>query len=341
MKSKSKLLILLLALTLVISLAACAPAPAPDPEEPEEPEEPAEDPLRVVILLPGLISDAGWNAGGHYGTVYLNENVDNVEATYMENVSLANIEAAIHDYAGRGYDLIVGWSFDVGETIHNLAPEYPNTNFAWAQGFLTAENMSSFRAPLQESAYLSGALAAHMSETGVIGYIGGMDTRTLVNAYNAYKLGAQDVNPDIRVVRSFVGTWTDVEKGKQTAIAQFEQGADVMMGRGNGVAMGVLQACREYGVWCVGDVTDQNEMAPDLMITSTVWNVGKNLEIIIEDIRSGNFGDTIYNLGMAAGVTDIAPFHGLVPADIEAEIMELRDKIISGELVIEENTELD
>ncbi len=348
-------LVVILLMFAVLLTAACAPSAPPEQTEPtaaptEKPEEPKVteseteapvDVFRVAMILPGLVSDAGWNAGGFYAVEYLNENVDGVEAKFIENVSLTNAESAMRDYCEQGYDMVVGWSIDFGDYLQEVAPDYPDVQFVWSQGWMTLDNMCTAKAPLQETAYLCGIIAAGMSETGIIGYIGGMDTMPMINALEAYKDGAKSYNPDAKVIHAFAGTWEDVEKGKQTALAQFEQGVDIMMARGDGIALGGLQACLEKGVYLFGDVSDQNSLAPELLLTSTGWNVGKNLEYIIDDVRKdGKPNGNAYNLGMMAGVTDITDFHGLVPDDLAKVVYDVRDKIISGELVIEAKTEI-
>ena len=221
-----------------------------------------------------------------------------------------------------------------------VAPDYPDTKFVWSQGYMTLDNMATVSAPLQETAYLCGMIAAGMSETGVIGYIGGMDTMPMIAALEGYKEGARAFNPDIEIKYAFAGTWSDTELGKQTAVAMFEQGVDVLMGRGDGIALGCFQACIENGVYCFGDVSDQNELAPELLLTSTGWNVGRSLELVIDDIRAGTFEGKEYSGGMALGVCDITDFHGLVPDDLAAVVNEAREQIKSGELVIEAKTEI-
>ena len=176
---KKRLFLIALALVMVVSVACASDTtpPASDPtdapstgtEQPEEgdataaPDDSAQEPFRVAILLPGLISDAGWNAGGYYGAEYLNENVENVEATYIENITTTVAEATLRDYADQGYDLICGWSFDMGDYIMKVAPDYPDTKFVWSQGYMTLDNMATVSAPLQETAYLCGMIAAGMS----------------------------------------------------------------------------------------------------------------------------------------------------------------------------------
>lgn len=353
---KKRILIFTLVIAMLFSFACTTTTPAATEEEPataEATEAPAaeateavaeetatEEPYKVALLLPGLISDAGWNASGYYGTIYLNENVENCQADYIENVNTTNCEATIRDYCERGYDMIVGLSFDHGDYLMKVAPDYPNVAFVWSSGYMTMDNVCTLTPPYQESAYLCGIIAAKMTKTGTIGFISAQDNASMISALEGYKEGARSVNPDIKVIYSWTGSWSDVELGMQTALAQFEQGVDVIMGRGDGLALGCFQGCLEKGVYCFGDVSDQNSIAPDLVLTSTIIDVGVYIEHIINDVRAGTFTGKAYILGMADGVCDIADFHGLVPDDIAAEVMAIRDQIISGALVIEAKTEI-
>jgi len=355
---KKRLLIIALALVMVLSVACAQPAapaadptdapvadkveeaPATEPEKVEEPAEPEEDPFRVIVLLPGLVSDAGWNAGGYYGVQYLNENVEGVVAEYIEQVTPANAEATIRDYAEQGYDLICGWSFDLGDYVMKVCEDYPDQHFLWSQGYKQFGNMATASAPLQETAYLCGYIAAGMSKTGVLGYIGGVDTMPMINALEGFKEGAKAKNPDIKVIHSFCGTWSDMELAKQTAVSLFEQGVDVLMGRGDGIALGCFEACKENNVYCFGDVSDQNSLAPELLLTSTGWNMGQSIELVVNAIREGNFEAKNYTGGMAEGICDITDFHGLVPEDLAAEVEALRAQLKAGELVIEPKNEI-
>ncbi len=318
----------------------------PEPTEPvttkpaTEPVVEEEDPIKAILLLSGLANDGGWNQCGYQASVYLNDYMDNVQADYLENVTLTTLETTLRDYADRGYNLLVGFSFDVGEIMYKVSQDYPDANFVWAQGNIKDDNFASFTAPLEQNSFLIGALSAAMSETGKIGFVAGMDTPTLVNVLNGYTAGAKYVNPDAEVLHSFLGTWSDAEKSKLTCFTLFEQGVDVMMGRGDGVLRGALQACKEKNVYFTGDACDQNALAPEIIISSAIWNVGRNLEVIINDIRNGEFGNKIYHLGMDEGVVDIADFHGLVPDDVARQINDIRDKIKSGEIVVEPNFSL-
>jgi basic membrane protein A len=107
-----------------------------------------------------------------------------------------------------------------------------------------------------------------------------------------------------------------------------------MMGRGDGIAEGALEASKEAGVFCVGDVIDQNSLAPDLLVTSTIWDLSVVFEKILSDMDAGAFKGGMYNMGMKEGATDIADFHGLVPEDIAAKVEAVRQQIIDGTFVV-------
>jgi basic membrane protein A and related proteins len=357
MKKVKFLFVFIMILTLVLS--ACAPqapeAPAEEPaaeepaaEEPaaEEPaaEEPAaEEPMEdggmsIAVILPGSADDQGWNTGAVNA---LEKMADmGYETTYTERVSIANLEAALRDYAEQGYDIIVGHSFNNGDAIKKIAPDYPDTTFVWSSGYPPLPpNVTAFGAPLEESAYLAGMIGGLMTESNKIGYIGGAETPTMINALGGYWAGAAYVNPDIEVIYTFPGVWDDVQKGKESANAQFAAGVDFMMGRGDGLAEGVLEAAKEAGVWCVGDMNDQNELAPDLMVTSTYWDLSVVLKTIADAVEDGSLGP-MYVMGMQAGATDVAPFHGLVPDDVSAQVNAVRDLIIAGEFTVPKFTEV-
>lgn len=333
---KRFLTVALMALFVAALVAGCGGGtkkqePPPAKSEPQK--------LKVALLLPGVVSDSGWNAGAYQALQKLQKEMD-VETSFVENVTLNNIEAALIDYASRGYQLVIGHSFNFGDAILKVAPNYPKTVFVWSQGFKNLPNVATYSAPLQETAYLCGMLGALMSKTGKIGYIGGMDTPPMVAALNGYMMGAQAADPKVKVIYTFPGVWSDVEKGKQTALAQIQAGVDFMMGRGDGLALGVMQACQEKGVWCVGDVVDQNELAPKLMVTSTMWDLSVNYKAIIEDMKAGKEVGKLYKLGVKDGACDIAPFHGLVPDDIAKKVLAARDEMRAGKLVVPEITEL-
>jgi basic membrane protein A len=310
-----------------------APQPDVDPMLGDEPSSDMSD-MSVALILPGSVDDQSWNTGGFNAVQKLGEDLG-VETAYVERIGVADVEAALRDYASQGYTLVVGHSFNYGDAIKKVAPDYPEVAFAWSQGFPPMpENVAAYSAPLEQSAYLSGMLGAYMSETGKLGYIGGAETPPMVAALGGYMAGAHFVAPDVEVIHTFPGVWDDVEKGKESARAQFSAGVDFMMGRGDGLAEGVREAAKEEDVYMIGDVVDQNELAPELIVTSTIWDLSVVYEKILEEIAAGTFEGGMYNMGMEDGATDIAPFHGLVPDDVAAKVEAVREQIQDGSFVV-------
>jgi basic membrane protein A len=290
--------------------------------------------MSVAMIIPGSIDDQSWNTGGYNALQKLEEEMG-VETAYVERVGVADVEAALRDYASQGYTLIVGHSFNYGDAIKKVATDYPDVAFAWSQGFPPMpENVAAYAAPLEQSAYLCGMLGAYMSETGKLGYIGGAETPPMVAALGGYMAGAKFVDPDVEVIHTFPGVWDDVEKGKESARAQFSAGVDFMMGRGDGLAEGVREACKEEDVYMIGDVVDQNELAPELIVTSTIWDLSVVFEKILNEIAAGTFEGGMYNMGMEDDATDIAPFHGLVSEDVAAKVEAVREQIQNGSFVV-------
>ena len=290
--------------------------------------------MKVAMIMPGSIDDQSWNTGGYNSLMKVKDDLG-VEVVYTEKVGVANVEAALRDYASQGYTLVVGHSFNYGDAIKKVAPDYPDVAFAWSQGYPPLpDNVSTYSAPLEQSAYLCGMIGALMSETGKLGYIGGAETPAMVSALGGYMAGAKLVNPDAEVIYTFPGVWDDVEKGRESALAQFAAGVDFLMGRGDGLAEGALEAAKEEGVYCVGDMIDQNDLAPDLLVTSTLWDLSVALEQMLGKVADGAFAGEVYNLGMADGATDVAPYHGLVPDDIAATVETVRAQIKDGSFTV-------
>jgi basic membrane protein A len=156
----------------------------------------------------------------------------------------------------------------------------------------------------------------------------------MVSALGGYMAGARLVNPKVEVIYTFPGVWDDVEKGKESAKAQFAAGVDFMMGRGDGLAQGVLEAAKAANVFAIGDVIDQNALAPKLIVSSTLWDLSVAMQQMLDKIAAGTFKGEMYNLGMKEGATDAADFHGLVPDDIAKKVDAVRQQIKKGEFTV-------
>jgi basic membrane protein A len=314
-------------LVAALLITACGtPAAETPPEE--------EAAVKVALVMPGSIADQGYNSAAYAGLIAIEENLG-AEVAYTEMVPIAEYEEAFRNYAAEGYDIVIGHGFEFGDPIEVVAPEFPDTKFLVVNGIVAGENYASLLHQNHQTAYVCGYIAARMSETGKLAAIGGFAYPVIVEQLEAYRLGAESVDPSIEVTIAYLDTWDDIALGKEAALAQISAGADCIFHVADAAGIGVIQACEEEGVSAIGFAYDQNELAPDTVITSIIIDYPQMMTQAVTDIQDGTFEfDTVHLYGLDTGVIRVADYHGLVPDDIAAEAEDVQQKIIDGEIEV-------
>jgi basic membrane protein A len=328
-KTMSRSTLLRLATMLLVAALIITACGAPAAETPPE-----EGPIKVALVMPGSIADQGYNAAAYAGLQAIEEELG-AETAYTEMVPIAEYEEAFRDYAAQGYDIVIGHGFEFGDPIEIVAPEYPDTKFLVVNGIVAGENYASLLHQNHQTAFVCGYIAARMSETGKLGAIGGFAYPVIVQQLEAYRLGAEYADPDTKVTIAYLDTWDDIALGKEATLAQISAGADCVFHVADAAGLGVIQACEEQGVWAIGFAYDQNAVAPDTVITSTVIDYQKMLVDAVREVRDGTFEfNKVHDYGLDSGVIRVADYHGLVPDDIAAGAKEVEQEIISGEIEV-------
>ncbi len=320
----NKLLVIFLVVAFLFTACAKKKAPAGD------------NVFKVAMLTSGPVNDGGWNAAAYQGLLDIGEKLG-FETSYTENVAVADIEAGYIDYASQGYDLIIGHGFEFGDPAVRVGERYPDTKFVAIESNAHSDNVASYRMACKEAGYLMGVLAAEMSTTGKLGIIGGVEQPSIVQVLEAYKLGAKSVNPDIIVYDVYIGTFTDVAKGKEATMAMIDKGADVLSHCANQAGTGAIKAAEEKGLFATGDSYDQNFLAPNTILSSTIYNVPALVLAAATHVKNGTFKGEIIELGTSDGCIDIAPYHELdtkIPEEVKTKIENLKKQIIDGSLVV-------
>ena len=292
--------------------------------------------LRVALLLSGPANDGGWNAIALKGLKNAEEKYG-IEIAYTEHVSVADAESAFMDYAAQNYDLIIGHGFQFGEPAVRVGKRFPNVKFVAIEANPYSENTASYRIAVEESGYLMGIIAASMSQSGVIGIVGGMEVPSIVKGLEAFKLGAKSYREDIQILESYLGSFTDVAKGKEAAMAMIDQKADVLSHVANQAGTGVIKAAESRGVLATGDSWDQSVIAPGTIICSNIYNVPNLVVNIIQLVRDGKFKGGIFDQGMRDHVVDLAPYHQFqdrIPEKARNEVARLKKKIMGGSFTV-------
>jgi len=301
--------------------------------------------MTIALLTDALFSDAGWGAFGYNAAQALNSKYGH-EVDFKDDVPIPDIETTLRDYAAGGYDMIIAQGFEWGDPAIKVGKDYPNTKFVVFTGLANSTNVASIFPRQQEGAYLLGALAAMMSKTGVIGFIGGERYPNLINVYEGYKQGAKAIDNNIEVLDTYLNDWDSPEKGNEAAMSQINKGADLLLHVADTSGHGVIQAAKEKGVYAFGAVSDQNILAPNTVLSSFVLDVVKAFDQAAKMVQEGNFTGQIFTPGLEAGknasgegIVYIAPFHSLenkVPDDIKAKFEQLEQDVLKGKIVVPE-----
>ena len=305
---------------------------------------------KILFVTDGLFSDAGWGAFGYNAARSL-EDKYGYHINFKENVDIPDIEATLTEYANDGYGLIIAHGFEWGKPAIKVGKNYPDTKFIIFTGLVNATNVASIFPMQHEGSYLLGALAAMMSKTGVIAFVGGEKYPNLMNIFEGYKQGARDINTKIKVLSTYLDEWDSPAKGKEAALSQINSGADFILQVADTSGSGVIEAAKEKKIFAFGSVSDQNKLAPNTVLTSFVLDEKKAFDQAIKMIQKGNFTGQIFKPGLefykeapGDGIVYLAPFYGLensVPKDVKTKLNQLKESIISKKMVIPERYDID
>lgn len=245
------------------------------------------------------------------------QNRNAITYTFSENVSNTDYARVMREYAEAGNKLIIGEVFGAEQEAREVAADYPDVAFLMGSSFkedVALKNFAVFDNYIQDASYLSGIIAGAMTTSGNIGMVGGFPIPEVNRLMHAFMAGAQEMNPDIKFQVSFIGSWFDPPKAKETAFAMIENGADVLYAE----RFGVSDAAKEKGILAIGNVIDTQAEYPDTVVASAIWNFEPTLDTAIAAVHAGTFAAADYGVYsfMKQGGTELAPlgtFDGKIP----------------------------
>jgi len=250
-------------------------------------------------------------------------------------------EQAMRNMARRGATVIIAMGFAQAAAVETVAKEFPDTKFTLIDMVVDLPNVQSVIFKEHEGSFLVGMAAAMASQTGKVGFIGGMDIPLIRKFALGYVEGAKYVNPDVEVFQNMTGTtpsaWNDPTKGGELARSQFDRGADVVYAAAGGTGVGVYQAAKDAGKYAIGVDSNQNYIHPGTMLTSMVKRVDVAVYDAFMSAKNGTWQGGFKILGLAedgVGFTLDEYNRDLVSADMEAKIDAARKDIISGKIAV-------
>jgi len=359
---KKKFMTVISTLLVMAMLAACAPAApsevAPTPEPTAVPgvaDVPTEAtaPITVAVVAGGEVGDLGFIDSANEGLKRMEAELG-LEIMIISNKNDSNVNLDVLISAAEQADLIFvvpGYFFD--EQLKQVVPEYPGKTFVYVDGATDIPGMTSVVFMQNQGAFLAGALAALLTErtadlpmmdaAKVIGFMGGADMPVIHDYQVGFNQGAKYAVDDVEVINQYAGTHFDPAKGKETALAMYEAGADIIFQAAGPTGLGLFEAAKDAQRYAIGVDTNQKGLAPEWVVASMRKNVGDSIFQFTESFLAGqiNTGDVMsYGLaengvGIDYGGTD----PDLVPQDVKDRIAEYAQMIIDGQIVVDTYTQ--
>ena len=303
--------------------------------------------VQAADIKPAVIYDMGgkfdksFNEGVYNGVKKFTDETG-IDVMEFEVTNETQREQAMRRMAERGATVILGVGFAQADAISKVAAEYPDKQFSIIDvSWLDAPNLRQYSFKEHEGSYLVGVAAALASETGKVGFVGGMDIPLIRKFACGYVGGVKAANGNADVYQNMTGTtpsaWNDPGKGAELAKSQIDRGADVVYHAAGGTGLGVIQAAADAGKLAIGVDSNQNGLAPGSVLTSMLKRVDVAAYETFKDAMEGKFTSGLQALGIAEGGVDWALDENnasLITADIKAAVEKARKDILSGAVTV-------
>jgi basic membrane protein A len=292
---------------------------------------PAADKLKVGFVYLGPVGDFGWTYQHEVGRQAVVKHFgDKVETSYLENVNEGpDSERAIEQLARTGHKLIFTTSFGYMDFTVKVAKKYPDVYFEHNTGYKREKNLATYSARFYEGRYIQGQIAAKMSKTGVLGYIVSFPIPEVVSGINSTMLGAQSVNPNIKVKIIWVNTWFDPGKESDAAKALVDQGADVIMQHTDSPA--AMQIAEARGMHAFGQDSDMIRFGPKAQLTAIVNNWAPYYIERVQAVLDNKWTSGDVWGGLKSKLLLMAPYTNM-PDDVKKMAMDTEAAIAAGTL---------
>ncbi len=256
--------------------------------------------LRVAIIAPSAQNDLAFTQSIVDGIKAIQKEREIELAITDGTFIVEDAAAAIRDYAKKGFDLVIAHGSQYGGSLKEIAPDFPETAFAWGTSADTfgLANVSSYEAASDEGGYVMGVMAAAMSKKGGVGVIGPIEVGDAKLYVNGFVNGAKAQNPKIRAKVNYIGSFSDVALAAEAAKAHMAAGADVLTGTAQ-MVVGAIGAARAKRVPWFGTQANQTSLAPEIVVASQVYKWEVVLKQIIADMDKGVKGGKKYGINLA------------------------------------------
>ncbi|QGP92276.1 Purine-binding protein [Neomoorella glycerini] len=332
------LLLLILIAILATGLTACGGSKASDNKSAgggqtrqSEGNQQVQKTFKVAMLLPGSASDGGWSTSAYEGLMKIQKDLG-AEVAFTENVKKNDQVQIMREYARKGFDVVIGHGFEFSDALKQVAQEYPNVKFAGVGTNVTGPNLASLQFKYGELGYLVGIVAAKATKSNKIGIVTATKDPTGQIEFDNLEEEAKKLNPNVSVTIAYTGSWEDINKAKEAALAQIASGVDVIVTNCDAGNLGVVQAAKEKNIMVIGWTGDYYDQAPDNVLTSAVQKVSLLIFTAVKEFKEGQFKGQVYQLGLKDKVQYIGKYGNKVPKEVQDEVAKAAQDVIDGKI---------
>lgn len=293
----------------------------------------AADTFKVAIVMPGNITDKSWNQAGYEGLQNAKEELG-IEVAFSEKVAQPDQAEAMADYARRGYNVVIGHGGEFQEAANRVAAQFPETTFIVHNGTEPGGNIATLDFNYRQFGYLLGYIAGKMSKSGKAGWIGAQKIKFSTDLEASYIDGFKAARGGQgEVFVAYTNDWDDIAKGKEAALNQISQGADVIFPTMDNAAIGSLQAAKEKGVWGFYIYYDAIVDWPDTVLQSGIMDIKAAMVDVLRLARDGKLEPINYKFGVNAPdpkAGRLGTFHPAIPKEVVDEVNKLVEDMVAG-----------
>jgi basic membrane protein A len=287
------------------------------------------DAFRIAIVAPSASNDLAFTQSIVDAANAVKSELGNIEIAVTDGTFVVeDAAAALRDYASQGYDLVIGHGSQYGGSLSEIAPDFPDTAFAWGTAADTfgLDNVFAYEAASDEGGYVMGVMAAALSETGTIGIVGPIEVGDAKLYVDGFAAGAQSGGAGVTVNINYTGSFSDVALASEAAQAHAAAGADVMSGTAQ-MVVGAIGVADEEGILWFGTQADQASLAPNIVVASQVYHWEIALLDIVDKVQNGTLGGETYEINLENGgeVIEFNPDY-----DLPADVKQLAEDTIAG-----------
>lgn len=323
-----KILLVALVLTLVLGLglSGCGKS--------DEKSDKSDKKYSVVMVLDtGGVGDESFNQAAYEGLKKAEKEYD-ISLEYLESEKEDDYAPNLTAAAEKKPSLVLAVGYKLSDGVAAAAKQFPDQKFAIIDSVVEADNVMSLTFKENEGSFLVGYLAGKTTKTDTVGFIGGIQGELIERFQYGFEAGVKQANPDVKVLSNYTGSFTDVAKGKEAAVAQNKSGADVIFHASGKCGLGLIEAAGSNDFWAIGVDLDQSSVNPDAVLASMIKRVDNASFYSIKTVIDGKFKGEAISYGLAEEGVGISDDAKNVPEDLMTEIKNMEKQIVSEKIKI-------